>query len=429
LNEQPQRVYADPWYAKNRSVVIERQHRRHLASVQRLTAAELARCQQDPTKAWTIRGAKWVACIEDGCGEVHKQLGPHLRVRHHLTSAEYKRKLSTDGTSPRYSKNASLTSLDLQALLSKKRKKLKLGRRLQDSGTVPPVKKLIASRGHRLLSRQFKIEQSRRKVGARPDLWGKFRGKIITARAADWEIAKLATEGASHRVISTSTGLGVTAVWWRLHRIGFLTRAHVYEHGEPLLGKHILAACQDFGTTRAHLADFMGLKQKTVCNRTYGASIGKPLPAQMGRELKVARQKLREGFRHKSAKGKDGGHPRLLTLSERASLPRIYRSLLNSVKAVTNWLSERTQRDSRVSFEELRQWVYSEARKGRLRRIAFWPDFFDWIQPRKDLHALLSKTPYVLTREFLAHVHGVSAWTIKEAMSARDKAKAEIKKA
>lgn len=416
MSEQTQRVYTDPWYAKNRSLVIERQHRRHLASIQRLSVAELAECQQDPTKVWTVRGPGLIACIETGCGELHKQLGHHLRVRHGLRAAEYKAKLGPQGGYPRYNKNASLLSIDLQKSLSKIRRKLKLGERLQGSGTVPPVKKLIASRSKRTWSQQRRIEHGRKVTGALPQLWGKFRGKSLAKKTADWEIAKLATDGTSHTDIAALTGLSSSAVWARLRRIGFSGRSHVCANGQPLLGKHFVVASEDFNKTRKQLADYMGLKPWAVCNHTYGASLEKPLPTELGRAFKVARKKLREEFRHRPANAEKGGAPPLLLPSERDGLPGEYRSLLLDMKAIINWLSRQAGQDSIATFDELREWVYLEARKGRLRRIAFWPDFLDAIRSLalRDIRLLRGGVNASdLTRQVLAQLYGVSVETVR----------------
>src|ERR1019366_1220731 len=84
-----------------------RYERWHAKRYPRLTPAELEECQQDPTKAWTIRGPRVIACIEDGCGELHARLGLHLTKIHGLTPDEYKRKPGFGGTVPRYNRNAS----------------------------------------------------------------------------------------------------------------------------------------------------------------------------------------------------------------------------------------------------------------------------------------------------------------------------------
>ena len=156
------------WYRDNRETALpkakerERKKRIALREQHRLTPEELAACLNDPTLAWTIRGSKWIACLE--CGALCESLGPHLRQCHHLTAEEYKAKPGLSRVR-RYSKNASLTSKDLQAKLSKIRKNLGLGKRLQASGKVPGFRKLIASRGKRVLSQQYRLEQSRRLEG------------------------------------------------------------------------------------------------------------------------------------------------------------------------------------------------------------------------------------------------------------------------
>jgi predicted transcriptional regulator len=159
------------WYQDNRETALakvkERQRKKRIVLREqlRLTPEERAACQKDPTQVWTIRGTKWIACIEDDCGALCESLGPHLRQCRHLTAEEYKAKPGLSGVARRYSKNASLSSRDLRAKLSKIRTKLGLGKRLQASGKVPGVRTLVASRGKRVLSQQYRLEQSRRLEG------------------------------------------------------------------------------------------------------------------------------------------------------------------------------------------------------------------------------------------------------------------------
>jgi predicted transcriptional regulator len=87
----------------------------------RLTTEDLAACLKHPPLARTIRGPKWTACLE--CGALCKSLGGHLRQCHGLTARQYKAKPGPDGVAPRYSRNASLSSMDVQARLSKSRKR------------------------------------------------------------------------------------------------------------------------------------------------------------------------------------------------------------------------------------------------------------------------------------------------------------------
>jgi hypothetical protein len=426
------RSYRDPWYAKNRGRALAQYREYRLRKTERLTPDELATCLKNPTLAWTIRGPHWIACLE--CGALKEQLGHHLRVEHHMTAAEYKQKPAPEGSIPRLSKGASLSSFDVRHKHSRSTKRFQRHHGAPEGfravAADPPIEKLLKGRLRSVRSLQARIEMKKTATGrAKPALWGTFRGTKLPKSTPDQQIAAMRLEGAITSTIAGRVSLTRRVVLARLKRMNFPSGAAcAFSRGEPLLGKHFLNACEDFKKTRIEMARYMGLKPRNVCYHTSRASLEKPFPAEMGRKFKAGREKLREEFRHQSTKGKDGGHPRLLTQSERTDLPRIYQSLLASVKAVTNWLSERTQRDSQASFEELHQWVYAEARKGRLLRIAFWPEFFDWIQQRKDLRDLLSNTPYVLARDFLAHFHGVSAWTVKEAMVSRDRAKAEMKR-
>ena len=419
MSESAPRQYSDPWYTRNRDAVIERTRKRYADRIQRLTPGELADCQMDPTKAWTIRGPKWIACVEEHCGELHEQLGRHLPI-HNLTAAEYKAKPGTDGGTRRYSKNASLMSLDLQVYLSRKRKKLHLGRRLQASGRVPPVKKLIASRGERVLSQQYRLEQSERMKRGRPELWGRHRGQALAKKAEDWEIAKLAADGRSDGEIAKRVGLAHDAsVGARRRRIGFVQgpkKARVYYHGRPLVGRDLRSACEDLDLTRQELADHMGLRYETLQERASPKRADQPLPATMGREFKAVYTKLREGFRHQP-QGSDGGRPSLLLPSERQALRDEYKKLLPQIKGLARWVEERRALEQSIDLASLRGFVYSEARKARLRTLALWPDFFDWCGRQRDLKVAFASQASVITREFLGWAYGVKTETIRKASS------------
>jgi predicted transcriptional regulator len=180
----PEKVKASrhAFYLRHRETMLakakekERKKRIALREQLRLTREELAACLKDPTQVWIIRGPKWIACLE--CGALCENLPPHLWQCHHLTAEEYKAKPGLSGVR-RYNKNASLTSKDLQARRSRISTELGLGKRLQASGKVPDLRKLIASRGKRVFSQQYRLEQSRRlkgrpssgkQTGARPAL-------------------------------------------------------------------------------------------------------------------------------------------------------------------------------------------------------------------------------------------------------------------
>lgn len=394
-------------------MVIERQHRRHLAGVQRLSAAEIAECQQDPTKAWTIRGPKLVACIETGCGELHKQLGSHLKVRHPgLTAAEYKAKCGPDGKSPRYSKNASLTSLDLQALLSKKRKKLKLGRRLQASGKVPTVERLIASRGQRVLSEQFRIEQSRRKVGARPDLWGTHRGKALDQMATSWQIAKLRLEGLKTEVIAKRVGIkNGSTTWARLRRMGFPGRPCRFWRGEPVAGHHILELKNDFRKTLREIASNLGIQPQHLSH--HAVRVRKPLSPILCDKLLTLRRSFAEASKHNST----GGRPAKLLSSDRDWLKNRRSVLLEDLSHLQQWL---VTRDKRANLAQLSDRVCETAYEGKGRVLLFWPltSFLAWIRNKYDPATFLKGdwVPFDLARQFLADEFRVGEDTLDSAV-------------
>lgn len=402
--------------AKNRA----RLQRERYRAEHRLSPEELARCQADPTLAWTIRGPKWVACLEAGCGALCESLGPHLRRYHCLTAPEYKRARGFDGVTPRLNKGASLLSHALRDRLSKRRRKLRLGTKLQRSGKVPPVEKLIASRGKRTLSVQYRLEQAERMRRGRPELWGRFRGKRVGAPAEDWRLAKMALDGMSNSEIAKRVGLrhGQT-VGARLRKMGFENsrKARVYHHGLVLRVNDLRKIAHDLGKTLGQMADDMGLKYKTLKGNAASGRSNQALSVFIGSAFKKRMPKWRAEFRRRPA-GDSGGRPLLLLQSERNRVRDDYDVLLADLKAVLNRLADQFEHDTPMSFSDLRTWIYLEARKGRLRRIAFWPELLERLADiaATDQRVLRGGVkPSDLAREILAVLYGVSAETIRRA--------------
>jgi hypothetical protein len=403
LNDQPQATATAPSRAN------------------KLTPTELIACRADPTLAWTIRGPKWIACIEEECGFVGEQLGQHLRVIHNLTALQYKQTPGLDGRTPRYSKGASLLSRELRERLSKKRRKLRFGKRLHDSGKVPTVEKLIASRGRRVLSQQYRIEQGRRMKRARPELWGKWRGKNLTTRGEDWQIARLAADGVSDREIAIAIGLANgQSAGARRRRLGFTNskKARVYDHGRPLTMDDLLATSRDLNKPPQQMADEMGLKYSTLERRTRSSRRAKPLSTKIGRAFRKRLAKWRQEYR-RTAASHEGGRPLLLLPSERQKMRREYKALLPELKTLLQFAEKAVANDASLDFAGLRNLVYSEARSGRLRTLAMWPSFFDWISGRKDLLPGFLRgqlKSFRLAFEFLGATYGVRVGTIRAAI-------------
>jgi hypothetical protein len=224
-------------------------------------------------------------------------------------------------------------------------------------------------------------------------------------------------EGSIASAIAEQVGLTRRVILARLRKMNFPSGpACVFHHGEPLLGEHILTACQDFNKTLEEMARYMGVKIRTLRYHTANASLEKPLPADIGRKLNEVHKKLREEFRHQPADREKGGAPHLLLPSERANLQREYRSVLSDFQKIMTWLSRRTQQDSKASVDELRNWLYSETRKGQLSKIAFWPDLLYEIRSlagRETQFLRGSIKPSHLTRQLLSQVYGVSVETIR----------------
>jgi hypothetical protein len=82
---------------------------------QYLTPEELAECQANPEKAFTIRGDEWIACLE--CGRLLKfirAVGPAAHLKEHGISDEQYR-TGSNPQHPRYGKNRALVCVALSA--------------------------------------------------------------------------------------------------------------------------------------------------------------------------------------------------------------------------------------------------------------------------------------------------------------------------
>lgn len=414
------------YYFDNRETELtkakERGRRKRVAfrEQHRLSAAELAACQRDPTLAWTVRGPQWIACIEDGCGALCESLGPHLRQCHGLTARAYKSKTGLNGGLPRYSRNASLASIDLRARLSKTRTRLRLGRRLHASGKVPPVRKLIAARKKRVFSQQYRIEQSRRKAGMpHPGQWGRRSDQTRGIRVDDWQIAKLVVQGFRDRDIAERLSLSAGAISRRRRRMGFPTGLHrVYWHGRPVTGQDLLVASRELQRPLTRMADDMGFSCLRIQRLVSLKRCDNPLPADVGKIFIEERSKWREAFRHQAA-SLCGGRPLKLLPSERRQIAYEYQELLTELRVLLGRLHDQIARSVPMDFATVRNSTYIRAGSKQLHLLSRWTEFFDWIGKEKERSAKLLRAdckPFVITREFLADAYSVSVELIRKVL-------------
>jgi hypothetical protein len=253
---------------------------------------------------------------------------------------------------------------------------------------------------------------------ARPELWGTWRGKKLDKRGEDWKIAELAASGASDLQIATQMGLQHgQAAGARRRKLGFFSsrKPRFYSHGQTMSVTDLRSIARDLGKSLRQLSDDMGVKYDTLKKGTSPSRLQEPLSSLIGRAFKKQLTKWRAEYTGRSATAQ-GGAPRLLLPSERQMLPREYHALLPDVKATLRWLGDRQAREQPARFEDLRDHVYLEARRGRLRKIALWPDLIHEIREvaaadRRLLRGELK--PSDLTRTLLARTYGVSVETIR----------------
>lgn len=386
---------------------------------QYVSPEELEACRKDPRKAWTIRGNGLIVCLE--CGQLAEQLVQHIRVVHRMTTAEYKAKPGPDGLTRRYNKHASLTSVDLQARKSKTYSELRLGRRLLRSGRCRPVEELLAARGPREMSLQYRLDVGDKTRGkARPERWKRTpRGEVVT----DVKIARLRLQGKTAARISQLLGLSQNAASVRLRPMGFPLRgACLYEHGAPISGEDVRNLSLDYAETveeigrRLHASpSWMGLHR----SHSYRS---KPLTVTMARRVQKLDRSLLSVYRIKPSSRK-GGRPRQLPPSKDRKLCARYKDLLLDLKALRDWLRKQ---DAPQNFNTIWGWLCEQRRCGQMRTLFFWPQFFEWLETSYETRAFLTGDwiPHELAVQFLAESSRVNEdlilWVLSHKNSSHD---------
>ena len=390
-------------YRKNRERRRAEMRERYHSNGQFVTPEELEACREDPRKARTIRGDDFIVCLE--CGELLEKLTrPHLKI-HGMTAAEYKAQPGPDGVTRRYNKNASLSSISAQrkhARIAKEQHLGQMGRRHILHG-----EEIIATRGKRDMSLQYRLEQGDRKRGkALPDLWKKTAGgHTIT----DFEIARLCLRGKKTAEIAQHLGLSDKPIQMRRRRMGFPAgRPCLFEHGKPLTGQDALNLCTDYDKTKKEIAERLDVSQQWMS--TIARNPDRPLTVELGNRVLKADRNLLETFRVKRTIG-ESGRPKHLPTSKENKLPERYGDLLSDLQALRDWI--RTH-DTRPKWDRIWEWLCQQSRAGQLRALLFWPQFFAWIEKNQDGvpffndGELSSDIPSDIAIEFLAKSFDVS---------------------
>ncbi len=402
------RAYNRAYYKENRDRELAARHSRYDAKRQFVTPEELEACRQDPRKAKTIAGPDFIVCLE--CGEKKRGLSGHLKPKHNLTPEEYKRKPGSEGKAPRYNAGTSLSSVNRWQRLSRACRRRRQGHWLLPRNRFP-LAKLHAALKKRGLSLETRLNISDRMKGTqhihqwkkRPD------GSLVT----DFQIAQLRLQGKEILEISRRFGMADMPVIARLRRMGFPGgHACLFEHGEPIRGRHILDLVRDFKKTKKELADRMGRDPAEISH--VSLAISKPLSVSMARQFLSAKRALRSengGW----AAGSKGGRPHSLSPSETRDMVARYKKLRDDLWFLRDWLQTR---DGEVETPEVWSWLCKRSRKRSIRTLLFWPEFLRWMEKNYGYFPSLrgDHSPSELAFRFLASDYHTSAKTVKRAV-------------
>ena len=114
--------------------------------------------------------------------------------------------------------------------------------------------------------------------------------------------------------------------------------------------------------------------------------------------------------RSNRSSGVSGGRPKKLLPSEGATLPVRYQALRQDLRLLSEWLKGQ----HRVSNDRMMNYVCREARRGRLRTLLLWPEFFAWARKQSDWNFIEGKwPPHDVAISFLAYEFSVGTRTVK----------------
>jgi hypothetical protein len=339
--------------------------------------AELAELRKDPRKRKNV-------CRE--CGQILRDIGPHLCPRHGMKVAQYK-----ENWGFLRSRNATRSeeTTRKQKDAMKHHHPPKWTRKLLPKAAK--ASKLTNQPGSARLEERLNARDRGRggkKFRARPKQ--QKRGDIVT----DARIVRLHLRGKGLKEIAVSTGRSSTAISLRLKRIGYDGRNHAYFHGDEVGPRHFRDYCADFKLIVPQAAADVAIGIDWAYARMNSKHRDNPFTSDLGSRLIRAREKRTAIFRLKPATAK-GGRPKMLPPSEISSLQGKYPILLKELQELR----------ARPSGVGLWAWLCDEFRVNRMPLMKRWPAFFDWAE--KNLVGTWK--PNDLARQFLSADYDVSS--------------------
>ncbi len=371
-------------------------HRRYEAKRQFVTETELAALRLDPRLRKSV-------CRE--CGEILRDLGPHLWPAHQTTVEGYRAKYGFTR-----SKNAT-RSRETNEKQSEEMKRIRRvpPREMRFDGTRFHTNKKGYARTETLLNKRGKI------LGARPDHWKRTASGDV---AKDARIASLRLrDGLTIEEIAKRLTLSETAIFFRLKRLGLPRRARIFMHGEFICGRHLRSLCADFDVSKMQAAELLDVSYEWFTERAKERPEEKPLSWNLGRKyLKIHHELLRK-FRTRPARA-EGGRPLALPPGERTQIPTKYAALLADLQCARRWLLSQKD-EGHISLNKFWDWVARQFRVGHLAALQTWPAFYGWIESNYESGSFVDGvwTPNGLAREFLSDDYGITEELLKRILA------------
>jgi predicted transcriptional regulator len=184
-------------------------------------------------------------------------------------------------------------------------------------------------------------------------------------------------------------------------QVGFRRRGRIY-----LGGAGFLYLCKELErlqnkkglqAVRSEIAKALNVPSYRLYHRTpRGAAM--LLSNGFSRKVAAYWEELKRKLRSRSS-GASGGRPKKLLPSEEAALPARYQALRQDLGPLSEWLKGQRK----LSSDRMMNYVCREARRGRLRTLLLWPEFFAWARKQSEWNFIEGKwRPQDVAIAFLA---------------------------
>jgi transcriptional regulator with XRE-family HTH domain len=396
IRKRKQAYDADPDTFRKRSLASSR--KRHEAARVFVLPDELEALRKDPRERKNV-------CRQ--CGEILKDIGPHLGQIHDTTVEVYKEKWgflrSRNATRSKETQQKQSAAMKAGGHEPPEwtRELLPLAQKASLETNVPGSARLE----ERLLARG-------KVLGARPQFWKRTDDDDVVT---DAKLAQLRLRGMTMEKIAERVGMTIAPVFFRLKRLGFPRRTRLFEHGEPVNANSFVALVYDFDLTVEQAAERVGISVDWAGRLVRGkATVW--LRHETARNVVKVREELLRLFRTKPTVGKKGvGRPKQLPLADEDRLIARYDRLHEDLRTLRAWiLTQQPMPKFSAIWDQLCRWFRSR----HLRALQFSPSFFAWVEKNYIDPSFRAGNwiPHELAREFVAFefdvVEGFAAYLL-----------------